>query len=140
MAAPGASGEWITLAVVIKTQGRRGEVAVDPHTDIPDRFRQKMRLSALDKEGARRTVTIEDLWPHKSFLVLKFEGVAPGDHTAFLSDVQISGGNATPVPEPNYIVILGMGGIVIGTLQRYGQRPGFLGALGVLGERHLKKL
>jgi len=75
MAARDASGEWITLAVVIKTQGRRGEVAVDLHTDIPDRFRQNMRLWALAKDGQRREVMVEDLWPHKSFLVLKFQGI-----------------------------------------------------------------
>jgi hypothetical protein len=51
--------------------------------------------------------------------VLRFEGVAPGDHTAFLSDVKISGGNASTVPEPNYIAILGMGVILIGILQRH---------------------
>ena len=75
MAAPDASGEWITLAVVIKTQGRHGEVAAELHTDIPDRFRQDMRLWALRKDGERREVTVENLWPHKSFLVLKFQGV-----------------------------------------------------------------
>jgi 16S rRNA processing protein RimM len=75
MAAPDASGEWITLAVVIKTQGRRGEVAVELHTDIPDRFRQDMQLWALARDGQRREVKVEDLWPHKSFLVLKFQGI-----------------------------------------------------------------
>jgi 16S rRNA processing protein RimM len=75
MAAPDASGEWISLAVVVKTQGRHGEVAVELHTDVPDRFRQEMRLWALAKDGQRREVTVEDLWPHKSFLVLKFRGV-----------------------------------------------------------------
>jgi 16S rRNA processing protein RimM len=75
MAAPDASGEWITLAVVIKTQGRRGEVAVELHTDVPGRFRQDLRLWALAKDGQRREVTVEDLWPHKNFLVLKFRGV-----------------------------------------------------------------
>jgi 16S rRNA processing protein RimM len=69
------SGGWITLAVVIKTQGRRGEVAVELHTDIPDRFQQGMRLWALGKDDERREVTVEDLWPHKSFLVLKFQGI-----------------------------------------------------------------
>jgi 16S rRNA processing protein RimM len=73
--APDASGEWITLAVVIKTQGRCGEVAVELHTDVPGRFRQEMRLWALAKDGQRREVTVEDLWPHKNFLVLKFQGV-----------------------------------------------------------------
>ncbi len=27
------------------------------------------------RDGERREVTIEDLWPHKNFLVLKFQGV-----------------------------------------------------------------
>jgi len=75
MVTPDASGEWITLAVVIKTQGRHGEVAVELHTDVPDRFRQDMRLWALQKDGQRRRVSIEDLWPHKSLLVLKVEGI-----------------------------------------------------------------
>ena len=75
MAAPDAISEWITLAVVIKTQGRRGEVAVELHTDVPDRFRQDMRLWALGKDGERREVTVEDLWPHKNLLVLKFQGI-----------------------------------------------------------------
>jgi 16S rRNA processing protein RimM len=38
-----------------------------------------MRLWALakdqDKDGQRRELTVEDLWPHKSFLVLKFQGI-----------------------------------------------------------------
>jgi 16S rRNA processing protein RimM len=75
IAAEDANGEWITLAVAVKTQGRRGELAVEPHTDVPDRFRQGMRLWALMKDGQRREVTVDDLWPHKSFLVLKFRGV-----------------------------------------------------------------
>jgi 16S rRNA processing protein RimM len=70
-----AGGEWVTLAVVIKTQGRRGEVASELHTDVPGRFQRGMRLWALLKDGERREVTVEDLWPHKSFLVLKFEGI-----------------------------------------------------------------
>jgi 16S rRNA processing protein RimM len=34
-----------------------------------------MRLWALLKDGERREVKIEELWPHKSWLVLKFAGV-----------------------------------------------------------------
>jgi 16S rRNA processing protein RimM len=75
IAAESSGGEFITLALVIKTQGRRGEVAVELRTDVPDRFREGMRLWALLKTGERREVTVEDLWPHKGFLVLKFAGV-----------------------------------------------------------------
>ncbi|MFY9560911.1 MAG: ribosome maturation factor RimM [Terriglobales bacterium] len=75
IASPEPSGEFVTLARVVKTQGRRGEVAVELHTDVPDRFREGMRLWALAKDGPRREVQVEDLWPHKGLLVLKFAGV-----------------------------------------------------------------
>lgn len=60
---------------MVKTQGRRGEVAVELHTDVPDRFRPGMRLSALAEDGSRRELEIEELWPHQNRLVLKFAGV-----------------------------------------------------------------
>lgn len=34
-----------------------------------------MRLWALEEEGSRRELKIEELWPHKGALVLKFAGV-----------------------------------------------------------------
>jgi 16S rRNA processing protein RimM len=34
-----------------------------------------MRIWALARDGQRREVAVEDLWPHKSFLVLKFQGI-----------------------------------------------------------------
>lgn len=67
--------EWVTLALVVKTQGRQGEVAAELHSDVPERFRVGMRLGALLKDSSRRMVTVENLWPHKSWLVLKFAGV-----------------------------------------------------------------
>jgi 16S rRNA processing protein RimM len=67
--------EFITLARVLKTQGRRGEVAVEVHSDIPNRFVAGMRLLALDEAGKRRELEVEELWPHKGHLVLKFQGV-----------------------------------------------------------------
>jgi 16S rRNA processing protein RimM len=70
------STEFITLARVVKTQGRHGEVAAEVHSDVPDRFTEGMKLFALSKSGdSRREVEIENLWPHKGLLVLKFVGV-----------------------------------------------------------------
>jgi 16S rRNA processing protein RimM len=72
---------------VVKTQGRRGEVATEVHSDVPDRFAEGMKLFALPgashnaRTGAerslekRRELEIEQLWPHKGMLVLKFAGV-----------------------------------------------------------------
>jgi 16S rRNA processing protein RimM len=62
---------------VVKTQGRRGEVATEIYSDIPDRFAAGMRLLALSRESEkpRRELDVEELWPHKGLLVLKFAGV-----------------------------------------------------------------
>jgi 16S rRNA processing protein RimM len=73
---PDPTADFVTLARVVKTQGRIGEVAAEIHTDVPDRFAVGMKLSALEKSGAeRRDVEIEDLWQHKGLLVLKFAGI-----------------------------------------------------------------
>jgi 16S rRNA processing protein RimM len=69
-----ASCDFTTLARVAKTQGRRGEVAAEIHSDVPERFAVGMRLFAL-VANARREVEVEDLWPHKGWLVFKFVGV-----------------------------------------------------------------
>jgi 16S rRNA processing protein RimM len=60
---------------VVKTQGRHGEVAVEVHSDVPDRFQPGMKLFALPKDEIRRELQIEELWPHKNYLVLKFASV-----------------------------------------------------------------
>ena len=72
---PDPNGDFITLARVVKTQGRRGEVAAEVHSDVPDRFAAGMKLLALGESDTRREMEVEDLWPHKGLLVLKFRGV-----------------------------------------------------------------
>jgi 16S rRNA processing protein RimM len=65
------------LARVVKTQGRRGEVATEILSDIPGRFVIGMKLLALPRgpESSHRELEVEELWPHKGLLVLKFAGV-----------------------------------------------------------------
>jgi 16S rRNA processing protein RimM len=61
---------------VVKTQGRHGEVAAEVHSDAPDRFTVGMKLFALPRDSEdRRELELEDLWPHKEFLILKFANV-----------------------------------------------------------------
>ncbi len=78
--------------MVVKTQGRGGEVAAEVHSDIPNRFRDGMRLWALKRTGERREVRVEGLWPHKEFLVLKFEGIET------ISDAKLLVGAELQVP------------------------------------------
>ena len=71
----GTAQEFVTLARVVKTQGRRGEVGVELHSDIPDRLHAGVRILALAEDGSRRELQIEDAWPHQDLLVLKFAGI-----------------------------------------------------------------
>src|SRR3954467_6338832 len=67
--------EFITIARVAKTQGRHGEVAAELHTDFPEKFAERKKLFALDADGKRRELQLDEHWPHKSYVVLKFAGV-----------------------------------------------------------------
>src|SRR5215469_11376043 len=72
---PTAQDEFVTIAKVIKPQGRHGEVAAALFTDFPERFESCKRLFALDKQGQRHEVELEQHWFHKGQVVLKFKGV-----------------------------------------------------------------
>ena len=98
----------------MKTQGRRGEVAVEPHTDVPDRFVPGMKLSALAQDGSRRKLEVEELWPHKGLLVLKFVAVDS------ISDAEELAGCELQVPreqraelEPGWSYISDLAGCVV---------------------------
>jgi 16S rRNA processing protein RimM len=88
----GRSKAFVTLARVVKTQGRRGEVAVEVHSDVPGRLHAGLRVSALGKDDSRCELQIEDAWPHKDWLVLKFAGVDS------ISDAEPLAGSELQVP------------------------------------------
>jgi 16S rRNA processing protein RimM len=52
-----------------------------------------MRLWALGSDGSRRELEVEEFWPHKSYLVLKFAGIDS------ISDAEMLTGCELQVPE-----------------------------------------
>jgi 16S rRNA processing protein RimM len=50
-------------------------VAANLHTDFPEMFAERKRVFALDPAGHRRELAVEDFWPHKGRMILKFAGV-----------------------------------------------------------------
>ena len=88
--------EFVTIARVAKTQGRRGEVAATVLTDFPELFATRKKLLALgggpkQSGPSRRTLDVEEHWFHKGMVVLKFAGVdSIGDaETLVGSELQI---------------------------------------------------
>jgi 16S rRNA processing protein RimM len=73
--------EFVTVARVVKTQGRIGEVAATLLTDFPEKFATRRKLFAA-KQGTgpnatmqRRELQLEAHWFHKGMVVFKFAGV-----------------------------------------------------------------
>jgi 16S rRNA processing protein RimM len=50
-------------------------VSAELHTASPERFAALKRLFALDANGRRRELSLENSWAHKGVVVLKFAGV-----------------------------------------------------------------
>ncbi|MDP9268043.1 MAG: ribosome maturation factor RimM [Acidobacteriota bacterium] len=96
-----ADQAFITVARVVRAQGRRGEVAADLHTDFPERFAERKQLSALAPDGSRRRLQLEEFWLHKGRVVLKFAGVDSITDAEALAgyEVQVPAAERVPLPE-----------------------------------------
>ncbi|MGA3210389.1 MAG: ribosome maturation factor RimM [Terriglobales bacterium] len=70
-----AAGDVVTIARIVKPQGRHGEVLADLHTDFPERFAERRLLTARSARDEKRELSLQDFWPHKGRVVLKFAGV-----------------------------------------------------------------
>lgn len=96
-----ANEGFITVARVVRAQGRRGEVAAELHTDFPERFAERKRLFALADDGSRRELALEGFWLHKGRVVLKFAGVDSISDAEALAgcEVQVTAAERAPLPE-----------------------------------------
>ena len=96
----------ITIGRVVKPQGRKGEVLVQPLSDRPDRFPTLRRVFVPGARGGgargRRSTAC---WPHKGRFVLKLEGVDSIDEAERLPRASSSASprtSSTPCPPGSY--------------------------------------
>jgi 16S rRNA processing protein RimM len=81
--------DFVTVARVLKAQGRVGEVLTELHTDFPERFAERRELFAWKEGGERRRLRLQEYWPHRGGMVLKFEGVDSIDEAEKLRGCEI---------------------------------------------------
>jgi 16S rRNA processing protein RimM len=69
--------QWVWLARIRRTQGRKGEVFADILTDFPEKFADRRRLWLLAEAASStpREVELIHHWLHKGGVVLHFSGV-----------------------------------------------------------------
>jgi len=67
---------WVTVAVLGKTRGNRGEITAFALSSKPDRYEQLREVTLFDPSGALlRTVEVESTWFHSGTLIFKFRGI-----------------------------------------------------------------
>jgi 16S rRNA processing protein RimM len=67
--------DLVAIGRVVKPQGRKGEILVEPLSDRPDRFPALRAAYVPVPGGGSREVRVESCWPHKGRFVLKLQGV-----------------------------------------------------------------
>ncbi|HEV2022695.1 MAG TPA: ribosome maturation factor RimM [Terriglobales bacterium] len=95
-----AESDFVTVARVVRSQGRRGEVAAELLTDFPERFAERRKLFVADASG-RRELELEAHWLHKGRVVLKFRGVDSIEQAQALAgcELQIPREERAPLPQ-----------------------------------------
>jgi len=99
-----AYAELVTIGRVVKPQGRKGEVVVEPLSDRGDRF-PTLRQAFVPAAGAGvRSVEVVSCWPHKGRFVLKLAGVDSIDAAEAYRGIELRVGpeELAPLPEGSY--------------------------------------
>jgi 16S rRNA processing protein RimM len=96
--------DMVAIGVVIKPQGRKGEVAVEPLSDRPERFPSLRAAWLPDGAGGARRVAVESCWPHKGRFVLKLAGTDSIDQAELLrgQELRIGEDELEALPEGSY--------------------------------------
>jgi len=66
------SGDWVTVAVLVRPRGIRGEITAASQSSHPERFSQ---LKTVRLFGSGAEYQVERVWDHQGVLVFKFAGV-----------------------------------------------------------------
>jgi 16S rRNA processing protein RimM len=68
---------WVTIAVLGKTRGNRGEITALPLSSKPDRYQQlrEVFLFGVQSSSTSERVDVETTWFHNGTLIFKFRGI-----------------------------------------------------------------
>jgi 16S rRNA processing protein RimM len=96
--------ELISVARIVRPQGRHGEVVAELLTDFPDRFARLRDVHLRRPDSQLSVYRLERSWLHKGRIVLKFEGCDSIDRAEELRDsaVMIARQQLIALPEDTY--------------------------------------
>ncbi|MCI0349640.1 MAG: ribosome maturation factor RimM [Acidobacteriales bacterium] len=92
------SEEFVSLARVVRPQGRHGEVIAELRTNVREQFTAIRKMSALDADGTRRILELEAHRFHQGRVVLKFRGIDSINQAEELRDCELQVTRAELLP------------------------------------------
>ena len=95
---PDGEPDYLTVAFLRRPHGLQGEIMMDLHTDFPERMKKGRKLFIGDEH---LPMTLTNVRPHQSGLLVKFKGVETPEDAGKLRNqwVYIKSKDATPLPE-----------------------------------------
>jgi 16S rRNA processing protein RimM len=66
--------DLVAIAKTVRTRGLRGELVAEVLTDFPERFGETETVFALQPDGSREELKLENHWFQKDRVILKFAG------------------------------------------------------------------
>ncbi len=97
--------DWVTVAVLGKTRGNRGEITAFALSSKPERYEHLREVTLFDASGQLlRTVEIESIWFHSGTLIFKFRGVdsIPEAEALSRAEVRVPLSERAPLEEGEY--------------------------------------
>ncbi|MFV0504349.1 MAG: ribosome maturation factor RimM [Lachnospirales bacterium] len=97
--------DFFEIGKIVNTQGIKGDVRVVPSTDDIKRF-ELLKNIKIYKENKIKELTIEKVWYHKKFVIIKFEEINNMTEAETLKDyvIRISDDEALPLEEDEYFI------------------------------------
>ena len=80
---------FVAVARIARPQGRRGEVAAEILSDFPERFQSLERVFLQAAGGVPEPAQLQEAWPHKGRIILKFAGVESIDQAERLRGYEV---------------------------------------------------
>ncbi|MDZ7672634.1 MAG: ribosome maturation factor RimM [Halanaerobiales bacterium] len=99
--------DLVTLGKITKNQGNKGELRVAPYTDDLRRFELLESVYLVNpNQGEKTKKIIEDMWYHKSFVILKLQGIDDiGEALKYRNyEVMIKEDELLPLAEDEYYI------------------------------------
>lgn len=95
---PNGEPVYLTVGFLRRPHGIHGEIIMDLHTDFPERMKRGRKLFIGDEH---HPITLTNVRPHQSGLLVKFNGIETPEDAGQLRNqwVYIKATDAQPLPE-----------------------------------------